>query len=82
MQEVMKKEVVKLLDARIIYPILDSEWVSPVQVIPKKGNMIIIKNERGELIFTRIVTRLCMCVDNRKLNEATQKDHFSLNFID
>ena len=45
MQEVVKKEVVKLLDARIIYPIFDSDWISPVQVIPKKGGMIILKNE-------------------------------------
>ena len=47
MQEVVKKEVVKLLDVRIIYFILDSEWVSSVQTIPKKGGMIVIKNERG-----------------------------------
>ena len=56
MQEVVEKEVVKLLDAGIIYPISNSEWVSPVQVVPKKGGMTIIKNERDELISTRIVT--------------------------
>jgi len=56
MQEVVKKEVVKLLDAGIIYPISDSEWVSPVQVVPKKGGIIIIKNEQVELISTTIVT--------------------------
>ena len=50
MQEVVKKEVIKLLDAGIIYAILDSEWVSPVQVVPKKGRMIVIKNEQDELI--------------------------------
>ena len=55
MQEVVKKEVVKLLDAGIIYPISDSEWVSPLQVVPKKGGMIVIKNERDELISTRTI---------------------------
>ena len=39
MQEVVKKEVIKLLDAGLIYPISDSVWVSPVQVVPKKGGM-------------------------------------------
>jgi hypothetical protein len=37
MREVVKKEVLKLLKARVIYPISDSEWVSPVQVVLKKG---------------------------------------------
>ena len=55
-KEVLKKEIIKLLDAGIIYPISDSEWVSPVQVVPKKGGMTIIKNERDELISTRTVT--------------------------
>jgi len=44
MQGVVKKEVVKLLEVGIIYPISDSEWVSPVQVVPKKGGMTVIKN--------------------------------------
>jgi len=56
MQEVVKKNVVKLVDAGIIYPIFDSEWVSSVQVIPQKGGMTIIKNKCDELIFIRIVT--------------------------
>jgi hypothetical protein len=50
MREVVKKKVLKLLKAGVIYPISDSEWVSPVQVIPKKGQMTIIHNERNELI--------------------------------
>ncbi|GJZ85305.1 putative reverse transcriptase domain-containing protein [Tanacetum coccineum] len=57
-KEVVKKEVVKLLDAGLIYPIFDSPWVSPVQV-----------------------TRWHVCIDYRKLNDATQKDHFLLPFI-
>jgi hypothetical protein len=50
MRDVVKKEVLKLLHARIIYPVPHSEWVSPVQVVPKKGGMTMVKNERNELI--------------------------------
>jgi len=63
MQEVVKKKVVKLLDARIIYPILDNAYVSLVQVVPKKVGMTIVKNERDELISTRTVTSWRMSID-------------------
>jgi hypothetical protein len=56
MRDVVKKEVLKLLHAGIIYPIPHSEWVSPVQVVPKKGGMTMVKNERNELIPQRTVT--------------------------
>jgi len=82
MQEVVKKEVVKFLDARIIYPISDSDWVSPVQVVPKKGDVTVVKNKRDELISTRTVTGWRMCIDYIKLNDATWKDHFPLPFLD
>jgi hypothetical protein len=49
MREVVKKEVLKLLHAGIIYSMQDSEWVSPNQVVPKKGGMIVVQNERNEL---------------------------------
>ncbi|GKA25170.1 putative reverse transcriptase domain-containing protein [Tanacetum coccineum] len=49
-KEVVKKEVIKLLDAGLIYPISDSPWVSPVQVVPKKGGMTVVKNKKDELI--------------------------------
>ncbi|GKD73389.1 reverse transcriptase domain-containing protein [Tanacetum coccineum] len=81
-KEVVKKEVIKLLDAGLIYPISDSPWVSPVQVVPKKGGMTIVKNEKDELIPQRTVTRWRVCIDYRKLNNATRKDHFLLPFID
>jgi len=50
MKEVVRKEVIKWLDAGIIYPISDSQWVSPVQVVPKKGGMTVVPNEKNELI--------------------------------
>ncbi|XP_058003777.1 uncharacterized protein LOC131180166 [Hevea brasiliensis] len=80
MKEVVKKEVLKLLEAGIIYPISDSSWVSPVHVVPKKGGVTIVKNENNELIPTRIVIGWRMCIDYRKLNSAIRKDHFSLPF--
>ncbi|TKW75897.1 MAG: RNA-directed DNA polymerase, partial [Bradyrhizobium icense] len=82
MQEVVKKEVLKLLDAGVIYPISDSPWVSPTQVVPKKGGMTVIMNEKNELIPSRTVTGWRVCIDYRKLNDATRKDHFPLPFID
>ena len=82
MQEVVHKEVVKLLDAGIIYPISDSSWVSLVQVVPKKGGMTVVKNDNNDLIPTRTVTGWRVCIDYRKLNDATRKDHFPLPFID
>jgi hypothetical protein len=66
----------KLLHAGIIYPVLYNEWVSPVQVVPKKGGMTIVKNEKNELIPQRTVTRWRIRIDYRKLNTATKKDHF------
>ena len=82
MREVVKKEVLKLLHVGIIYPVPHSEWVSPIQVVPKKGGMTIFKNVKNELIPKRTVTRWRMCIDYQKLNKVTKKDHFLLPFID
>ena len=82
MREVVKKEVLKLLDAGIIYPVPHSEWVSLVQVVPKKGGMTVVENSKNELIPQRTVIGWRMCIDYRKLNKATKKDHFPLPFID
>ena len=82
MKEVVRKEVLKWLNAGFIYAISDSPWVSPVHVVPKKGGFTVIRNERNELIPTRTVTGWRVCIDYGKLNTATKKDHFPLPFID
>jgi hypothetical protein len=82
MRELVKKEVLKLLKAGVNYTISDSEWVSPVQVVLKKGGMIAIRKEKNELIPQRTVTDWWMCINYRKLYKATWKDHFPLPFID
>jgi hypothetical protein len=82
MREVVKKEVIKLLDAGIIYPVPHSERVSPIHCVPKKEGLTVVKNEKNELIPQRTVTGWRMCIDYWKLNKATKKDHFPLLFID
>ncbi|XP_071902873.1 uncharacterized protein [Coffea arabica] len=82
MMEVVKKEVLKLLDTGIIYPISDSKWVSPVQVVPKKTGITVIENPKGELVPTRVQNGWRVCTDFRKLNALNRKDHFPLPFID
>nr|GEV09338.1 reverse transcriptase domain-containing protein [Tanacetum cinerariifolium] len=80
--DVIKNEVLKLPDAGLIYPISNSPWVSHVHCIPIKGGFTVVKNEENELIPTRLVTGWCVCIDYRKLNETTRKDHFPLPFMD
>nr|GEV60989.1 reverse transcriptase domain-containing protein [Tanacetum cinerariifolium] len=76
---VIKIEVLKLLDDGLIYSISDSPWVILVHCVPKKGGFTVLENE---LIPTRLVTGWRVCIDYRKLNEATGKDHFPLPFMD
>ena len=82
MKEVVRKEVLKWLDARVIYHIFDSAWVSSVQVVPKKGVTTVIKIENNILLLSRTVTGWRIFIDYRKLNKATRKDHFPLPFLD
>jgi len=82
MHEVVHTEIVKLLDNGIIYPISNSQWVSPVHAVPKKSSFTVVKNENKELVQTRLPTKIRVCIDYKKLNATTHKDHFSLLFID
>ena len=82
MKEVVRNEVLKLLEAGIIYPIADSRWVSPVHCVPKKGGITVVPNENDELIPQRVVVGYRMCIDFRKVNKVTKKDHYPLPFID
>lgn len=82
MHEVVRGEVIKLLDAGIIYPISDSKWVSLIQVVPKTARVTVVQNKDGELVPTRIQLGWRVCIDYRKLNTATRKDHFPLPFND
>ncbi|XP_038679454.1 uncharacterized protein LOC119980732 [Tripterygium wilfordii] len=82
MKEVVRSEILKLLDVGVIYPISDSKWVSPVHLVPKKFGITVEANENNVLIPTRKVTGWQVCIDYRKLNLATRKDHFPLPFVD
>ncbi|XP_070660582.1 uncharacterized protein [Malus domestica] len=80
--EVVKKEIIKLLDCGVIYNISDSRWVSPVQCVPKKSGVTVVTNAENELVPTRIQIGWRVCIDYKKLNATTRKDHFPLPFID
>ncbi|KAI5343486.1 hypothetical protein L3X38_011362 [Prunus dulcis] len=82
MKEVVRAEVLKLLDVGIIYPISDSKWVSAVHVVPKRIGITVVKNEHKELVQTRLAASWHVCTDYRKLNSDTRKDYFPMPFID
>nr|GEZ72778.1 hypothetical protein [Tanacetum cinerariifolium] len=74
--DVIKQEVIKLLDTGLIYPIPYSPWASPLHCVPKKGGFTVVENEDNELILTRLVMGWRVCIDYRKLNEATLEGPF------
>nr|GEX26213.1 reverse transcriptase domain-containing protein [Tanacetum cinerariifolium] len=80
--DVIKQEVLKLLDAGLIYLISNNSWVSLVHCVPKKGGFTVVENKDNELNLTRLVMGWRVCIDYRKLNEATRKDHFPRPFMD
>ena len=82
MKEVVRKEILKWLNAGFIYEISYISWVSLVHVVSKKGGFTVIRNEKNELIPTRTVTGWRVCIDYNKLNTGTRKDHYPLPFID
>ena len=69
MKEVVRVEILKLLNAEIIYAISDNSWVSPVRVVPKNGGMTMVKNDNNEFIPTRTITGWRVCMDYRKLSK-------------
>ncbi|XP_058222978.1 uncharacterized protein LOC131332701 [Rhododendron vialii] len=66
MKDVVRAEVLQLLDVGIIYPIADNNWVSPIQVVPKKSGVTVIRNEENELVPTRVQTGWRVCIDYHK----------------
>src|SRR3954467_15696698 len=82
MKEVVGNEILKLLEAGIIYPIADSRWVSPVHCVPKKGGINVVPNDNDELIPQSVIVGYRMCIDFRKINKVARKDRYPLTFID
>ncbi|XP_037495738.1 uncharacterized protein LOC119370859 [Jatropha curcas] len=80
MMEVVKKEILKLLDAGMIYPISDSKWVSPVQVVPKKTGITVVENAEGELLPTRVQNGWRMFLSNTSGTRRPREDDFHLPF--
>ncbi|XP_027090163.2 uncharacterized protein [Coffea arabica] len=82
MMEVVKKEILKLLDVGIIFAISDNPWMSPIQAVPKKAGVTVEANQTGELMPVRKPIGWRQCIVYRRLNAVTKKDHFALRFID
>ena len=63
MKEVVRNEILKLLEAGIIYHVADSQWVSHVHCVPKNGGITVVPNDKDELIPQRIITGYGMVID-------------------
>ncbi|GJY26033.1 hypothetical protein Tco_0400759 [Tanacetum coccineum] len=79
-QDVVKNEIVKLLDSGLIYPISDSSWVSPIYVVPKKGGMIVVLNDNNDLILSRTVTGWRVCIDYHRMLARCKETKLVLNW--
>ena len=73
MKEVIRNEILKVLEEGIIYPVAHSQWVSHVHCVPKKGGITVVPNDKDELIPQRIVIGYRMVIDFRKINKATKR---------
>nr|GFB61670.1 reverse transcriptase domain-containing protein [Tanacetum cinerariifolium] len=66
----------------------EPQWLNSKFYLPTsnmhswKGGFPVVENEDNKLILTRLVMGWRVCIDYRKLNKATQKDHFPLPFMD
>src|SRR4051812_45778096 len=80
MKDMVKNETLKILAASIIFPIANSKWVSH-DCVPKEGGMVVVPNDNNELIPQSTIVGYGMCIDFRKLNQATRKDHCPFPFI-
>ncbi|GJY20201.1 reverse transcriptase domain-containing protein [Tanacetum coccineum] len=76
-QDVVKNEIVKVLDFRLIYPISDSSWVSSIHMVPKKGGMIVVLNDNNELIPSRTITGWRVILPNSDRTRRARKDTFT-----
>ena len=70
-QEVVRAEVLKLLQVGIIYPISDSSWVSPTQVVPKKSGITVVQNDKGEEVSTCLTSGWRVCIDSFPIGVST-----------
>ncbi|XP_049355214.1 uncharacterized protein LOC125819831 [Solanum verrucosum] len=82
MQEVLKDEIIKCLDAGVVYLIAGNNWVCLVQCVPKKRGITVVPNSKNELVPMRPMSGWRVCMDNRKLNAWSEKDHFEMSFMD
>lgn len=76
MQEVVNKELIKLIEDEVVYLISNSKWVIPMQCVTNKRGLIVLANERNELIPLSPVIGWKVYINYRKLNSWTLKDHF------